>query len=180
MNKNDAQQAISDFAAQFEMMLLKYKDDNKFPINSPLEIRVTGLDSGDDMPSYTGGPAGRPVVSSLATDEETIKNNWNVALWLDVLTIPRTKYSDEFYTELEEWFLNHFKAPKAKVVPEWSKGWAYTPSGPWTNNAFIKTIKKGFTTYRTMDDNWDWGASTLAKYDAHNIYQSKLTETLFK
>ncbi|WP_298317066.1 cholesterol oxidase substrate-binding domain-containing protein [uncultured Aquimarina sp.] len=179
MNKNNVQQAISDFATQFETMLLKYKDDNKFPINSPLEIRVTGLDSGDDMPSFTNEPAGRPVISSLATDAQTIKNNWDVALWLDVLTIPGTKYSDEFYEELEEWFLNHFTAPKAKVVPEWSKGWAYTSSGAWTSDTFIDTIKKGFTDHRDPNDNWAWESSILTKYDSHNIYQSKLTKKLF-
>jgi hypothetical protein len=179
MNRNDVQQAISDFATQFETMLLKYKNKDKFPINSPLEIRVTGLDSGNDMPSFTNEPAGRPVISSLATDAETIKNNWDVALWLDVLTIPGTKYSDEFYKELEEWLLNHFTTPKAKVVPEWSKGWAYTLSGAWTNDIFMDTIKKGFTDHRDADDNWAWETSTLAKYDSHNIYQSKLTKKLF-
>jgi hypothetical protein len=179
MNKNDVQQAISDFAAQFESMLTKYQNQFKFPINSPLEIRVTGLDSGDDMPSFNNNPAGRPVISSLATDAETIENNWDVALWLDVLTIPGTQYSNEFFQELEEWFLQRFTSPKAKVVPEWSKGWAYTAAGPWTNTSFMDTVKKGFTTARDKDDNWDWEAATLAKYDSHNIYQSKLTETLF-
>lgn len=179
MNKKDVQQAISDFAVQFETMLVKYQKQNKFPINSPLEIRVTGLDSGDRMPSFTNGPAGRPVISSLATDAETIKNNWDVALWLDVLTIPGTQYSNEFFQELEEWFLQHFTSPKAKVVPEWSKGWAYTADGPWTNTSFMDTVKKGFTTARDKEDNWAWEAATLAKYDSHNIYQSKLTEALF-
>lgn len=179
MNKNNVQQAISDFAKQFETMLEKYKQQDKFPINSPLEIRVTGLDSGDNMPSFSNNPAGRPVISSLATDEETVKNGWNVALWLDVLTIPGTNYSDEFYTELEQWFLEHFKSPYAKVVPEWSKGWAYTNSGAWTNTDFMNKVKSGFTISRASDDNWEWETSVLAKYDAHNIYQSKLTEQLF-
>ncbi|WP_405206493.1 cholesterol oxidase substrate-binding domain-containing protein [Aquimarina sp. LLG6339-5] len=180
MNKSEVQQAISDFTTQFETMLLKYKGENKFPINSPLEIRVTGLDRGDDMPSFTKEPAGRPVISSLATDAETIKNNWDVALWLDVLTIPGTKYADEFYQELEEWFLNHFTAPKARVVPEWSKGWAYTSSGAWTSDTFIDTIKKGFMDHREANDNWAWESSILTKYDSHNIYQSKLTQKLFQ
>ncbi len=179
MNKNDVQQAISDFAKQFEAMLKKYQSQDKFPINSPLEIRVTGLDSGDDMPSFSNNPAGRPTISSLATDDETVKNGWDVALWLDVLTIPGTKYSDEFFTELEQWFLDHFKRPTAKVVPEWSKGWGYTNSGAWTSTEFIDRVKSEFTISRASDDNWEWESSVLAKYDSHNIYQSKLTEQLF-
>ncbi|SDS99442.1 FAD binding domain-containing protein [Mucilaginibacter mallensis] len=179
MNKANVQQAIADFTTQFETMLTAYQGQNKFPINSPLEIRVTGLDSGDGMPSVTGGPAGRPVISSLATDAETIKNNWDVAVWFDVLTIPGTKYAMDFYTELEEWFTQHFTAPATKVVPEWSKGWAYTTNGAWTNDAFIDGIKQDFTTNRAADDNWAWEQAILAKYDAYNIYQSQLTQTLF-
>ncbi len=179
MNKAGVQQAIADFTTQFETMLTAYQAQNKFPINSPLEIRVTGLDSGDCMPSVTGGPAGRPAISSLATDEETIKNNWDVAVWFDVLTIPGTKYAMDFYTELEEWFTQHFTAPAAKVVPEWSKGWAYTTNGAWTNQAFIDGIKQSFTANRAADDNWAWEQAILAKYDAYNIYQSQLTQTLF-
>jgi hypothetical protein len=179
MNKTGVQQAIADFTTQFETMLYAYKDQNKYPVNSPLEIRVTGLDSGSNMPSITGGPAGRPVISSLATDAETEKNNWDVAVWFDVLTLPGTKYSLDFYAELEEWFIQHFTAPVAKVVPEWSKGWAYTGAGAWTNAGFIERTKQGFTESREANDNWAWQTATLARYDLHNIYQSQLTQTLF-
>jgi hypothetical protein len=179
MNKTGVQQAIADFTTQFETMLNDYNSQNKYPVNSPLEIRVTGLDSGDGMPSVTGGPAGRPVISSLATDAETVKNNWDVAVWFDVLTLPGTQYSLDFYSELEQWFLQHFTTPTAKVVPEWSKGWAYTAAGAWTNTSFINHIKQSFTTGRDADDNWVWETATLAKYDASNIYKSQLTEALF-
>lgn len=133
------------------------------------------------MPSITGGPAGRRVISSLATDDETVKNNWDVALWFDVLTLPGTDYAEQFYTELEAWFFDHFTAPLAKVVPEWSKGWAYTnPAGPWTNQSLIDQIRESFTASRSADDNWDWMAATLAKYDSHNLYRSNLINTLFQ
>ncbi len=179
MNKSYVQQSIADFTGQFEKMLYAYKNLNKFPVNSPLEIRVTGLDSGDGMPSITGGPAGRPVISSLATDAETIKNNWDVAVWFDVLTLPTTKYSLDFYSELEDWFMQHFTAPTAKVIPEWSKGWAYSTSGAWTNTKFMDEVKVGFTNGRAADDNWAWETATLAKYDKFNLFQSQLTQTLF-
>ena len=179
MNKAGVQQAISDFTAQFEKMLTDYQSRNLFPINSPVEIRVTGLDSGDDMPSITGGPAGRPVISALSTDADTVKNNWDVAVWFDVLSLPGTKYSNDFYEELEDWLIGHFTSPGARVLAEWSKGWAYTAAGPWTNATFIDQIKQDFTTSRAADDNWAWETATLAKYDAHNLFQSVLTQTLF-
>jgi hypothetical protein len=181
MNKSNVQQAVADFATQFETMLANYRDKGIYPVNSPLEIRVTGLDSGDGMPSMNSKPAGRPVISGLATDAETVKNNWDVALWFDVLTLPGTPGSNAFYEELEAWFLNHFTAPAAKVVPEWSKGWAYTDAGgAWTSTAFMNHIREAFTTGRDADDNWAWQKATLAKYDAKGIFRSHLLNTLFE
>ena len=67
------------------------------PINSPLEIRVTSLDD----PAQVGVPAGTtaesPVISALSYDEEAKNNNWDVAVWFDVLTLPGTPHSDDFY-----------------------------------------------------------------------------------
>jgi hypothetical protein len=109
-----------------------------------------------------------------------VQNNWDVALWLDVLTLPGTPHADEFFAEMEAWFLANFKAPKARVVPEWSKGWAYkNPDGPWTDVSFIDRVRAGFAAHRAADDNWDWAAATLAKYDGHRLFRSPLLETLF-
>lgn len=180
MKKKDVQASVSAFAKQFEKMLNDYAAAGKYPINSPLEIRVTGLDSPDSVPDGYGSDPGRPVISSLSTDAETIANGWDVALWLDVLTLPGTEYSDEFYTELEEWFVNTFTGTKARVVPEWSKGWAYTSnSGPWTNAAFLKRIGDTFMGTRDADDNWNYEVATLAKLDKHNLFVNPLLNDLF-
>ena len=180
MNRADVQQGIADFTTQFETMLEDYRRQGKYPINSPLEIRVTGLDSAERMPSTSGGRAERPVLSSLATDAETERNRWDVALWLDVLTLPGTAHAEAFFAEMEAWIVAHFKAPTARVVPEWSKGWAYTdPGGPWTDAAFMNRVRAGFTTGRASDDNWDWAAATLARYDRQRLFRSPLLDTLF-
>lgn len=180
MKRTDVQQGIADFTTQFETMLEAYRRQGKYPINSPLEIRVTGLDSAEQIPSMSHGPAERPVLSSLATDVETERNHWDVALWLDVLTLPGTAHAEEFFAEMEVWLVAHFKAPKARVVPEWSKGWAYSdPGGPWTNAAFIARLRAGFTTERASDDNWDWAAATLARHDQQQLFRSPLLDTLF-
>jgi FAD/FMN-containing dehydrogenase len=183
MNRDNVQQAIADVTTEFEALLAKYQKKGffgEYPVNGPMEIRVTGLDRPDEVPSMTGGPAGRPVISSLSADAETEKNNWDVAVWFDVLTIPGTPNSNDFYAELEAWIISHFQAPAAKVVPEWSKGWAYTSAdGAWTSGAFMGKVREGFTQYREPDDNWDWELATLAKYDAQNLFFSPLNQQLF-
>ena len=180
MRKADVQDAIAEFAEQFHKMLSDYQDKNEFPINAPLEIRVTDLDSPYNVPSMVGNSPGRPVISSLATDKLTEQNGWDVALWLDVLTLPGTKLSNQFFTELEAWFLGHFTGDKARVVPEWSKGWAYTPNaGPWSDPKFFQQLRETFTISRENDDNWEYEANTLDKYDRHNLFVSPLLQQLF-
>jgi hypothetical protein len=179
MNRANIQQAIADFTTHFSTLLEQYRNNGlfgQFPVNAPLEIRITGLDAPNEVP----GMAGRPVISSLATDAETEQHGWDVALWLDVLTLPGTAHAEAFYTDLEVWMVQHFQSPKAKVVPEWSKGWAYTPQhGPWSSDAFLAMIRKGFTQGRATDDNWDWELATLAQYDAHGLFFSPFTKQLF-
>ena len=44
MQKSQVQHALADFTDQFSSMLAEFQKNNLWPINSPLEIRVTALD----------------------------------------------------------------------------------------------------------------------------------------
>lgn len=178
MKRAQVQQAVADFAAKFSAMLAAYQDRKLWPINSPLEIRVTGLDDPSLIQS-TG--AASPVISSLSVDGVVQQQGWDVACWFDVLTVipegdPQKAY--EFYTELEAWFYSHFGAGY-RVCPEWSKGWAYTSSGAWTSAPVLQRIRDTFTTGRAADDTWAWEAATLVKYDASGLFTNPFVETLF-
>jgi hypothetical protein len=179
MKKADVQQAVHDFATQYVNMVNAYAQRWQFPINSPLEIRVTSLDD----PAQVGVPAGTtaesPVISALSYDEEARNNNWDVALWLDVLTLPDTPHSNDFYRELEEWIQNRFNGTAGRAMPEWSKGWAYTSNGPWTSSDYMESIRQAFTTGRGDQDNWNYEVATLAKYDKSNLFTNELLSTLF-
>jgi hypothetical protein len=181
MKKAQVQKAVADFTTQFATMLKAYQSNSLWPINSPVEIRVTALD--DPAKIVTGSSkATSPVISSLSIDPVVQKNGWDVACWFDVLTVipsgdPQQAY--KFYAELESWMLTHF-ASGFRVCPEWSKGWAYTSGvGPWTDAAVIKTFKDTFTAGRPADDTWSWEVGTLAKYDAGKLFTNPfLTEFL--
>ncbi len=180
MKKSDVQQAVHDFATKYVEMVNAYAANKQYPVNSPLEIRVTSLDD----PAQVGVPAGTtaesPVISALSYDQEAENNNWDVALWFDVLTVPGTPSSEDFYQELEEWIQNRFGGAAGRPMPEWSKGWAYTSSGgAWTNSAYMESIRQMFTTGRTADDNWNYEVATLARYDKSNLFTNELLGTLF-
>ncbi len=176
--KKDVQQSIADFTAEFTRLLLKYQGDNKFPINAPLEIRVTGLDDPSKVSVAPGTTVTGPVISALSMSSTDIDNGWDTALWLDVLTLPATPSSNEFYLELETWLEQRFTGTAGMVMPEWSKGWAYTAQGAWKNQQFLTNIRQRLTTGRGADDNWNWEVSTLKKYDPDALFTNPFLDEL--
>jgi hypothetical protein len=184
LRKEDVQQAVHDFTTQYVTMVDSYAWKLEFPINSPLEIRVTSLDDPALVGVPTGTTAESPTISALRYDDVSRNNKWDVALWLDVLTLPGTANCNTFYAELEQWILNRFSGDNGRVMPEWSKGWAYTAdgepdAGAWTNTDVLNTIRANFKTGTSGDDDWDYEVATLAKYDKSNLFTNALLATLF-
>jgi hypothetical protein len=177
--RGDVQQAVHDFAQAFEALLKKYAANGDYPVNSPLEIRITGLDDPSDIYAAPGTMPSTPLISSLTYDADAIANGWDCAVWFDVLTLPGTPKSNDFYTELEAWFSARFVAPAARLLPEWSKGWAYTAVGGWTDPSFFADMRTAFTTGRDAGSNWDYVVGTLKKYDEANLFSNTLLDTLF-
>jgi hypothetical protein len=178
MKRSDVQQAVFDFTSKFASMLQTYEKQNKYPINSAVEIRVTALDNPGKVALGTGIKAESPVISGLSFDDLAKQNGWDVALWIDVLTIPGTPYSSEFYTDLENWVLERFAGSVARPMPEWSKGWAYSPQGPWTNTRYFSFIRQAFTNGRSDQNNWKFEVDTLKKYDKYNLFSNSLLDQL--
>jgi hypothetical protein len=173
LKRADVQQAVADFAGKFQAMLADYKKRDQYPINSAMEIRVTGLDD----PAHVGiSPAPEsPVLSALGMDATDRQNGWDVAVWFDVLTIPKTPDANAFYRELEQWLISRFSGTAGRTMPEWSKGWAYTAeNGPWTDPDFLKHVRQ------TLGDNWAYALTTLAKYDKSHLFSSPLLDQLFQ
>jgi hypothetical protein len=179
MRKADVQQAVHDFAAEYQALIAKYVAQGEYPINSALEIRVTGLDDPSPVNVPAGQQATTPVLSSLTYDAVAKANNWDVALWLDVLTIPGTPNANDFFADLETWLLGRFTGAAGRVFPEWSKGWAYTSAGPWTNATFMQHIRSVFTDGRASNQTWNWEVATLKSYDKSNLFGNALLDQLF-
>jgi hypothetical protein len=181
MKKAQVQQAVADFTAQFQTLLGQFQNQGLYPINSPLEIRITALDDPSKIVA-PGGTAQSPVISALSVDPVVQQNGWDVAAWFDVLTVipdgdPQKAF--DFYTQLESWFESHFGSG-FRVMGEWSKGWAYTSDkGPWTNATFMQGIRDTLTTGRPADDTWAWEVATLAKYDASGLFFNPFLKQLF-
>ncbi len=147
----DVQRVVADFAAAFEALLLAYQAAGSYPVNGPVEIRVTGLDS-----------SGGPLLSALRPFAG--HPEWDVAVWLDVLTIPGTPDAHRFYRDLEAALYATYTGGYAAVRPEWSKGWAYTADAGWADPAVLHgLIPASF-------DGWQRAVSTLDTLDPHRLF----------
>jgi FAD/FMN-containing dehydrogenase len=166
------QRVVSDFVGRYTDLLTAYRADGRYPVNGPVEIRVTGL----DHPADVGVPGARPPgLSALRPRPD--RPEWTVAVWLDLLTLPATPYADEFYRKLEEFVLANYTGDYATVRPEWSKGWAYTDTGAWTNHSVLTTAVPA--AYRQgTDPSWDATLAALDRLDPHRIYGNPFLDTL--
>ena len=177
LRRAELQQAVHDVIGAYTSMLTSYGARGSYPVNSALELRVTGL---DDPTAVGVAGAQSPVISALSHDQVDQANGWDVALWFDVLTIPGTPGADQFYAELESWLLGRFTGSSGRVLPEWSKGWAYSTSGgPWTSTDFLAHVRSTLTDGRSSDDNWAWEAGTLAALDSAGLFTNAFLGTLF-
>jgi hypothetical protein len=133
----------------------------------------------DDPADVGVADAGSPDISALSVAGVDRLNGWDVAVWFDVLTIPGTEGSNEFYREMEQWIVSRFSGAAGRVMPEWSKGWAYTEAdGPWNDETFLADTRAAFTNGRDPGHGWDDAMATLQKYDAARLFRSPLLQRL--
>ena len=95
---------------------------------------------------------------------------WDTAVWVDVMTVPGTPHADDFYRDLERWMFRHFTG-STMVRTEWSKGWAYTGAGPYTDERFLRqTIPASHTAARADGHRFADAARQLRALDPHGIF----------
>ncbi|MFL6073782.1 MAG: cholesterol oxidase substrate-binding domain-containing protein [Mycobacteriales bacterium] len=163
------QAVVSDFTAFFTDRLAAYAAAGEYPVNGPVEIRVTGLDVPADVGVSGAAP---PALSALRPRAD--HPEWDTAVWLDVLTLPTTPAAPRFYRELEQ---HLFATYGTAVRPEWSKGFAYTAEAAWSDLPTLTgTIPAA---YRAgPDPSWDAALSTLDGADPHRVFTNPFLDVL--
>jgi FAD/FMN-containing dehydrogenase len=168
------QQVAHDFYTYYTNLVSQYEANGQYPMNGPIEFRVTGLDQTSDV---VMSGAQQAQLSPLRPRPD--QPSWNCAVWIDALTIPGTPYADEFYTQLEAWMMTNYTGSYAAVRFEWSKGWAYTNSGGWSNTTMLDTtIPAMYTTGQAAGDGWSAALATLDTYDPNRIFCGPFQDVL--
>ena len=174
--RSDVQRVVHEFVRRYESQIADYAVEGKYPINNPVEIRVTGLDNPAEADTV-GGQS--PSLSALAERED--HPEWDVAVWLDLLTMPGTEHAGEFYSALEDWVVDNYSGSYAAVRVEWSKGWAYSNLGPWTDTSFIENVvPETLRAGRPLTGGWDEAVIRLDALDPHRVFSNPFLDGLLQ
>jgi FAD/FMN-containing dehydrogenase len=173
-SRANAQTVLSEIAAYWRRRMDELAAQRSYPMNMPLELRVCGI----DRPADVRHPHARaPALSPMRGRPD--RPDWDVVVWANALTFPDTTGSWAYYAELESFCARRFSGGDALHRPEWSKGWGYTPAGPWTAaGPARRAIRRGWRT-GYGDRGWDWATRTLASYDPYELFTNGFTRTLF-
>jgi FAD/FMN-containing dehydrogenase len=168
------QRVVNEFATFYRARMDAYRAQGRYPMNGPVEIRVTGLDQQGDVGVATAGP---PSLSALRPRPD--RPEWDTAVWLDILTVPGTPYANQFYREVEQWVYTNYSGSYAMARPEWSKGWGYSNSAAWADPTQLSTtVPNSYRTGLPATDNWDTAKATLNSYDPHRVFTNPFLDTL--
>lgn len=172
-NRANVQQVIYDFTTYYTGQVASYQAQGNYPMNGPVEIRVTGLDTPSDVELTS---ATSPQLSALRLRPD--QPSWDVAVWFDILTMPGTPYSDMFYRGIEQWMFSNYSGSYAAVRPEWSKGWAYTNASAWADPTLLNsTIPNALRVGQGVGDNWDSALASLDAYDPYRVFSNAFLDS---
>jgi FAD/FMN-containing dehydrogenase len=170
----DVQRVIYEFVQVYQGKVAAYKALGRYPMNGPVEIRVTGLDQAADV-----GVAGAQTPSLSALRPRPDHPEWDTAVWLDILTLPGTPYANQFYREIEQWALANYTGNYASLRVEWSKGWGYTDAAAWADGGVIgTTVPASLTAGQPAGQGFADARAALNSLDPHRIFTSPLLEAL--
>ena len=92
--------------------------------------------------------------------------------------MPGTPLAPTYYAELEAWFYANY-ASYAGVRVEWSKGWAYTDAGAYTNDETLQVrIPAAFTAGMPADADFRAAVDMLDRLDPFRIFSTKFLDRL--
>ncbi|WP_436778331.1 cholesterol oxidase substrate-binding domain-containing protein [Yinghuangia sp. YIM S09857] len=168
------QKVVSEFYTYYKNAVDTYASQGRYPMNGPIEIRVTGLDNPADV--QVAG-AVHPALSAVRSRPD--HPDWDVAVWLDVLTVPGTPYSRQFYRETEQWVFANYAGAYAQARPEWSKGWGYSGTAAWSDGTFLSsTVPNQYRAGLPTGNNWNSAVAQLNQYDPHKVFSNAFLNSL--
>ncbi|CAG7719742.1 unnamed protein product, partial [Allacma fusca] len=168
-DRASVQRVVHEIYVFFNSLLLSYEARDLYPINGPIEIRITGLDTPEDV--LIEGAVGAALSSVQLVDG----SNFDTAVWVALSTYIKSPSCGSFLQEFEEFLFRTFNGQRAVTRVEWSKGWALTSDGPWTNKRFFDEQVKNSLPLA----NYKYSMDTMEEYDPYFVFTNDFTREYF-
>ncbi|MDO5499861.1 MAG: cholesterol oxidase substrate-binding domain-containing protein [Propionibacteriaceae bacterium] len=168
--RSDVQWVLHEFYKAHEAQVQAYRSRRRWPMNGPIEIRVSGI---DDPADSTVNGAVEALLSP--TRRRPDHPEWDTAVWIGTLSLPRTPHAPEFYAEFEDTMWRLFDTDRTGIRVEWSKAWGFTSEGAYTSNEFIsQRIPESFDKGQPAGARFADAVAIFDRLDPHRIYDSPL------
>ena len=137
----DVQDVANRFYEQVTSMMNAARSKGQYPVNAAIEIRCTTVDHETALKTPGAPPPTLAATHSVDPQNAAL----DTVIWLNVGAVPGTPGANEFYTELEQWFIATWGgATPNPLRPEWSKAFAWSAEGPWRNAATLAWIRNAY------------------------------------
>lgn len=160
------QDVVHRFATHVRSLSASYAKRGRYPFNSCMEIRVTGVDD----PTAVGiDGAQAPALSAAAPDPN--HPDRDTVVWLDLLSIAGTRDTAPFFAAVERFLVEEFSTI-GTLRPEWAKRFAHTDVGAWTDtDALHRRIPESLPGFAHAQE-------VFRDLDPHAVFTSTLLDAL--
>lgn len=165
IKRSEIQESANLFYEKFTALLTEYNMQDKYPVNSAVEIRYTTVDRTDTLDITGAEPPWLSATTPVSTDYDTV-------FWVDVLSFPGTVHMCEFFKEMEEWVYTTWRE---RARPEWSKGWAYTNDSAYSNPEVLQNRLRN-----ELYPKFVAACDVFNKYDPQKVFISEFLEKFLK
>ncbi|REK81364.1 FAD-binding protein [Rhodococcus erythropolis] len=157
---------VHEMTSWLNERMTHYASLGQYPVNMPFEVRLCGV---DDDGEVLVDSAGAPDLSAVRPRAD--RQDWDTAIWMNVVSIPGTAGLPAFLREMERWMVANYSGDYATFRPEWSKGWAFTDQAAYQDDEFLTSTVPA--TFRAGGDgNWDFALATLDEHDPHRVFSN--------
>jgi FAD/FMN-containing dehydrogenase len=163
----DVQSVLHTVTSEYTRRLETEAAAGRYPVNMPLDVRVSGIDDGRAVGIQGARP---PLLSALQPVRR--RPDWDCVVWFNVLDLTGTVGAGKFKAGFEDWLRRAYGSDRGLARAEWSKGWAYGDAGPWRREGFA-AVAAPYGSRRTI------AARRLRSLDPHGVFRSPVTGRLF-
>lgn len=172
--RSEIQRVVHDFYVQVTSMIYDHALRGEYPVNGRLAFRVTGTDDPDEVEFPN---AVSPQLSAARPRAD--HPEWDVMVWMDLLTTPGGPGTQRFYRDLEQWAMAHFNDDRWALRMEWAKCWGFSGTAPWADKDVLGGyVPDSYRAGQSPGDNWDTGVATLDSLDPHRVFTNKFLDEL--